>query len=36
MSVANSRVVLPTRLDRKDQEMKAAMAGASVQLTSGV
>jgi len=36
MSVANSKVFLPARLERKDQDMKAAMEGAPAQLASGV
>jgi hypothetical protein len=36
MSVANSKVFLPARLERKDQDMEAAMASAPAQLASGV
>ena len=35
MSVANSKVFLSARLERKDQDMKAAMAGVSMQQASG-
>jgi hypothetical protein len=31
MSVANSKVFLSARLERKDQDMKADIAGASVR-----
>ena len=36
MSVADSKVSLPARVERKDQDMKAAMAGASARLAGGV
>jgi hypothetical protein len=36
MSVANSKVFLPTRLERKDQDMEAAMEGAPAPLAGGV
>jgi hypothetical protein len=36
MSVANSKVFLPARLERKDQDMEAAMEGVPAPLASGV
>ncbi len=35
MSVGVSRVLLPTRAERKDQDVKAAMAGLPAQLAHG-
>jgi hypothetical protein len=36
MSAADSKVFLPTCVERKDWGMRAAIAGATAQLTSGV
>jgi hypothetical protein len=36
MSVADSKVFVPARIERKDQDVKAAMAGGPAQLSSGV
>jgi hypothetical protein len=35
MPVGASRVLLPTRAERKDQDVKAATAGAPAQLAHG-
>ena len=35
MSVGASRVSLPARVERKDQDVKAAMAGAPAHLARG-
>jgi hypothetical protein len=35
MSVCDSKVFLPARVERKDQDVKAAMMGAPAQLAGG-